>query len=118
MANLKKLKNRDDQNISEEGLVVHSEEAIWLDSKVTGNPAEIGLLLNIPTKSMEFYLQKKYRLAEAAIYKGMSTNRSIMCCMAAATRKSVIKRCNGAKEILYIRRPGSGIDTITMALRQ
>ncbi len=58
MANLKKLKNRDDQNISEEGLVVHSEEAIWLDSKVTGNPAEIGLLLNIPTKSMEFYLQK------------------------------------------------------------
>lgn len=58
MANLKKLKNRDDQNISEEGLVVHSEEAIWLDSKATGNPAEIGLLLNIPTKSMEFYLQK------------------------------------------------------------
>ena len=58
MANLKKLKNRDDQNISEEGLVTRSESAIWLDSKVTGNPAEIGLLLDIPTKAMEFYLQK------------------------------------------------------------
>lgn len=58
LVNLKKLKNRDDQNISEEGLIVHSEDAFWLDSKATGNPAEIGLLLDIPTKSMEFYLQK------------------------------------------------------------
>jgi quercetin dioxygenase-like cupin family protein len=58
MKNLKKLKNRDDQNITEEHLVVHSKDAIWLDSKTTGNPTEIGLLLDIPTKSMEFYLQK------------------------------------------------------------
>lgn len=58
MDNLKKLKQRDQQNLSSENLVVHSEDAIWLDSKVTGNPSEIGILVDIPTRSMEFYLQK------------------------------------------------------------
>ncbi len=58
MANLKKLKQRDNQQISSEGLVVHSKDAIWLDSQATGNPSEIGILVDIPTKSLEFFLQK------------------------------------------------------------
>ncbi|WP_372812934.1 cupin domain-containing protein [Paenibacillus sp.] len=57
-ANLKKLKQRDHQEISSDGLVVHSEDAIWLDSQATGNPSEIGILVDIPAKSLEFYLQK------------------------------------------------------------
>ncbi|PTQ51000.1 MAG: hypothetical protein HSCHL_1962 [Hydrogenibacillus schlegelii] len=58
MAQLKKLKNRDRQDIGAEGLVVHSEDAIWLDASVTGNPSEIGVLLDIPARTMEFYLQR------------------------------------------------------------
>ncbi|MED4600632.1 cupin domain-containing protein [Paenibacillus validus] len=58
LANLKKLKQRDKQEISADGLVVHPEDAIWLDSKATGNPTEIGILVDIPAKSMEFYLQR------------------------------------------------------------
>lgn len=58
MAQLKKLKNRDRQDIELQGLVVHSEDAIWLDASVTGNPSAIGVLLDIPARSMEFYLQR------------------------------------------------------------
>lgn len=58
MDKLKKLKQRDNQNVSSDNLVVHSEDAIWLDSQATGNPSEIGILIDIPSKSMEFYLQK------------------------------------------------------------
>ncbi|WP_205419956.1 cupin domain-containing protein [Aeribacillus pallidus] len=58
MEKLKKLKQRDNQNVSSDCLVVHSNDAIWLDSSITGNPSEIGVLVDIPTKTMEFYLQR------------------------------------------------------------
>ncbi len=74
----KKLKQRDHQEISSDGLVVHSEDAIWLDSQATGNPSEIGILVDIPAKSLEFYLQKKYRQTAVQICSVMFMNRSIM----------------------------------------
>ncbi|MBE3555051.1 MAG: cupin domain-containing protein [Thermicanus sp.] len=58
MTQLERLKHRDEQHLSPEGLVVHSEDAVWLDSGTTGNPSEIGVLVDIPTRSMEFYLQR------------------------------------------------------------
>ncbi|MEH7255135.1 cupin domain-containing protein [Neobacillus niacini] len=58
MKNLQKIKNRDLQQIDPEGLVVRSESAVWLDSETTGNPSEIGIMLDIPAKSFEFFLQR------------------------------------------------------------
>lgn len=58
LQNLRMLKHRDDQSRLPDRLVVNAEDAIWLDSGVTGNPSEIGVLVDIPTRSMEFYLQR------------------------------------------------------------
>lgn len=58
LAALKKLKNRDDQHISSDGLVVSAAEAHWLTEEQTGNPSEIGLLLRIPNRTTEFFLQR------------------------------------------------------------
>jgi quercetin dioxygenase-like cupin family protein len=39
--------------------LVHSEaDAHWLDLAVTGNPSRIGVLLEVPAKTMEFYVQE------------------------------------------------------------
>ncbi|MFV8243649.1 cupin domain-containing protein [Mycolicibacterium peregrinum] len=47
--------DRDTQHVTEEHLVVNSTEAHWIQ---TGSPSEIGLLLRIPARSIEFFLQK------------------------------------------------------------
>ncbi len=44
--------DRDHQHVSEEHLVVSSTEAHWIQ---TGSPSEIGLLLRIPARSIEFF---------------------------------------------------------------
>jgi len=41
-----------------DGLVVSSSKAEWLEPDVTGNPSRIGVLLDIPARGMEFYLQE------------------------------------------------------------
>jgi gentisate 1,2-dioxygenase len=41
-----------------DGLVTHSSEAEWIGEEITGNPSRIGVLLGIPTRSIEFYLQE------------------------------------------------------------
>ena len=46
---------RDSQHVGEEHLVVSSAEAHWIQ---TGSPSQIGLLLRIPARSIEFFLQK------------------------------------------------------------
>jgi len=39
--------------------LVHSEtDAHWLDPAMTGNPSRIGVLLEVPAKTMEFYVQE------------------------------------------------------------
>lgn len=55
---LKKVKNRDDQQISPDKLVVSASEALWLSEDQTGNPSELGLLLRIPMRTNEFILQR------------------------------------------------------------
>lgn len=40
------------------GLVTHASDAVWLGEEITGNPSRIGVLLDIPAHSMEFYLQE------------------------------------------------------------
>lgn len=52
------MHDRDNQNPSEEHLVVHSSDAHWLNEKQTGNPSEIGLLLHMPARASEFFLQR------------------------------------------------------------
>jgi hypothetical protein len=39
--------------------LVHSEaDAHWLDPAMTGNPSRIGVLVEVPAKTMEFYAQE------------------------------------------------------------
>ncbi len=40
------------------GLVSSDTDADWLDPKMTGNPSRIGVLLKVPAKTMEFYVQE------------------------------------------------------------
>jgi len=58
MEELKKVKNRDDQHVSADDLVVSASEALWLSEEQTGNPSELGLLLRIPMRTNEFVLQR------------------------------------------------------------
>lgn len=39
-------------------LVTHPESARWLDPAVTGNPARIGHLADVPARTMTFYRQE------------------------------------------------------------
>jgi gentisate 1,2-dioxygenase len=41
-----------------DSLVTHPSSARWLDPAVTGNPSRIGALRNVPSRTMEFYLQE------------------------------------------------------------
>lgn len=55
---LKRMKAADPDRDLPEGLVVRFAEAEWIGPEVTGNPSRIGVLLRIPARSMEFYLQE------------------------------------------------------------
>lgn len=46
---------RDSQHVGEEHLVVSSAEAHWIE---TASPSQIGLLLRIPARTIEIFLQK------------------------------------------------------------
>jgi len=41
-----------------ETLVCSSDDAHWLDPAMTGNPARIGVLLGVPARTMELYVQE------------------------------------------------------------
>ncbi|WP_035743735.1 MULTISPECIES: cupin domain-containing protein [Micrococcaceae] len=58
LADLHKMKSRDDQHVEEPNLVVSSSTAHWLTEEQTGNPSRIGLLLHMPTRATEFFLQQ------------------------------------------------------------
>lgn len=58
LAETKRIKNRDDQHVSPDDLVVSASEAHWLTEEQTGNPSDIGLLLRIPNRTSEFFLQR------------------------------------------------------------
>lgn len=58
LAELKRVNDRDNQQVRTEHLVVSSSDAYWLTEEETGNPSELGLLLHIPTRTTEFVLQR------------------------------------------------------------
>lgn len=41
-----------------EKLVCSSADAHWLDEQITGNPSRVGVLFDVPSRTMEFYLQE------------------------------------------------------------
>ena len=41
-----------------DALVTSPDSARWLDPATTGNPSRIGVLLDVPSRTMEFYLQE------------------------------------------------------------
>jgi gentisate 1,2-dioxygenase len=53
-----RMKHYDPERELSDQLVTGSDSAQWLDPAITGNPAQIGVLLDVPARTMEFYLQQ------------------------------------------------------------
>lgn len=58
MDDLRAMMSRDPDRELPESLVTSPDTAIWLDPGVTKNASRLGLLLDVPTKTMEFILQE------------------------------------------------------------
>ncbi len=52
------MKDYDPERGMPDSLVTSPDTARWLDPKLTGNPSRIGVLVDVPARSMEFYLQE------------------------------------------------------------
>lgn len=55
---LRRMKQFDPDRELPPRLVITQEEAIWLDSSVTGNPSRIGILPDLPTNTLDLFLQE------------------------------------------------------------
>jgi quercetin dioxygenase-like cupin family protein len=55
---IKAMKHFDPEADLPAGLVVRSSQAEWIGEEITGNPSRIGVLLDIPARSFEIYLQE------------------------------------------------------------
>lgn len=58
LEDLRTMMNRKPDEDLPEGLVTSPDSAMWLEPGVTKNASRIGLLIDVPAKSMEFYLQE------------------------------------------------------------
>lgn len=58
MSELRAMQERDPDRRLPESLVTSPSSARWLDPSVTKNASRIGILLDVPARSMEFYLQE------------------------------------------------------------
>ncbi len=56
--NARRIKHVRPEESLPESLVTPSSAAHWLDPAMTGNPARIGVLVDVPAATMEFYLQE------------------------------------------------------------
>jgi quercetin dioxygenase-like cupin family protein len=52
------MKDYDPEREMPDSLVTSPDTARWLDPEITGNPSRIGVLVDVPARSMEFYLQE------------------------------------------------------------
>ena len=52
------MKDYDPERAMPDSLVTSPDSARWLDPEITGNPSRIGVLVDVPARSMEFYLQE------------------------------------------------------------
>ena len=55
---LDEMKHFDPERALPESLVTRSDSARWLGPELTGNAALVGVLSDVPARSMEFYLQE------------------------------------------------------------
>jgi gentisate 1,2-dioxygenase len=55
---VKRMKHFQPEESLPETLVCSSADAHWLDPAMTGNPARIGVLLDVPSRTMELYVQE------------------------------------------------------------
>ena len=55
---LRKVANYDPESEIPDGLVTSSAQAHWLDERITHNPGRIGIMLDIPAKTLELALQE------------------------------------------------------------
>ena len=58
MEKLHDMKDFDPERSLPDSLVTGPDSAHWLEEKITGNPCRVGVLADVPAKSMEFYLQE------------------------------------------------------------
>lgn len=58
LSDLRSMQTRDPDRSLPDSLVTSPSSARWLDPAVTKNGSRIGLLLDVPSLSMEFYLQE------------------------------------------------------------
>lgn len=58
MTKVHEMKDYDPERHIPESLVTSPDSACWLDPEITGNPSRIGVLVDVPATSMEFYLQE------------------------------------------------------------
>lgn len=58
MEGLRQMMSRDPDEDLPDSLVTSPASARWLDPSVIHNPSRIGILLDVPALSMEFYLQE------------------------------------------------------------
>ena len=58
LAGARRMKPYDPEAAIDDDLVTASASARWLDPATTGNPARIGVLLDVPARTMEFYVQE------------------------------------------------------------
>lgn len=52
------MKDYDPERHLPTSLVTGPDSAQWLDPEVTGNPSRVGVLIDVPARAMEFYLQE------------------------------------------------------------
>lgn len=55
---LQQMKHFDPEQELPESLVTTRQQAQWLGPEITGNPTKIGVMLDVPARSMEFYIQE------------------------------------------------------------
>lgn len=58
LAQAAQMKHADPEAGLPERLVHSSQDAHWLDPAMTGNPSRIGVLAEVPSATMEFYVQE------------------------------------------------------------
>ena len=58
LENARRMKHVHPEASMPDALVSSSADAHWLDRAMTGNPSRIGVLLEVPSRTMEFYVQE------------------------------------------------------------
>lgn len=58
LAGVRRMKDFRPEESLPDALVCSTTDAQWLDPALTGNPTRIGVLLDVPSRTMEFFVQE------------------------------------------------------------